>query len=81
MGCRPLPGGGFACGRGRRTAPPCVGCGRPSVARCDFKLSGKAEGRTCDRPLCATCRVRQSGGDIDYCPAHARTAVKEGEGA
>jgi len=67
------------CSRRRKRVAPCTVCGRPSVALCDFPLAGRAKGRTCDRALCSKCRVRQNGGDIDYCPAHARSAVNEGE--
>lgn len=37
---------------------------------CDFPLYGKAQGRTCSRPLCEAHRVRD--GELDYCPTHAR---------
>jgi hypothetical protein len=68
MPCRPLPNGGFACGRGRRQARPCQ-CGRASSAPrlCDHPV---ADGRTCDAPICTACSVRVAP-DRDLCRAHA----------
>ena len=65
-----LPGGETAivCGRGPRpqkcSAP---GCGRLSVALCDWPVS---DHRTCDKRLCAEHRVKQ-GPNRDFCPEHA----------
>lgn len=50
-------------------------CTRPAEALCDFALRGTAEGRTCDRRLCAAHRHRQGAGR-DYCPAHASIASR-----
>ncbi len=64
--------------------PPCVGCGRPSMAQCDFPVhrtlacAGHAgEGtRTCDAPLCQRCRWPVPGKeDTDYCPEHRAQAM------
>ncbi len=66
----------FICRR-RGSAPPCsvAGCGKPSVAKCDWPLGGKRAGSTCDRDLCRDCRTARPGGpDVDHCPAHAEMA-------
>jgi len=71
---------GIACSRGRR-GKRCKQCGAHATKQCDFALTGRAQGRTCDVYLCDRCAVRQPGravdGDsIDYCPPHARFAAK-----
>lgn len=68
----PLAGGvAIVCSRGRRAKPCSVpGCGRSSVALCDFPLTGAKAGKTCDRALCAQHRT-SVGADLDHCPAHA----------
>lgn len=87
--CEPIDLGdgvrGFICSRGRR-AKPCgvVGCTNPSVALCDYPLSGHRAGATCDRPLCQKHRCTQipragvkaarPGDPIDYCPTHDELA-------
>lgn len=75
MGCERVdfPGGmAFACSRGvKRERCDTPGCGRPSVALCDWLLAGKKAGKTCDRRMCEGCRT-SVGEDRDYCPAHAR---------
>jgi hypothetical protein len=60
----------FICGR--RRAAPCVteNCGRPHTSLCDFPLTGKLSGKTCDRKMCDNCRVKQPGKNRDYCRAH-----------
>lgn len=75
MGCTPLPGGGFACSRGSRSKP-CKepGCGRVSVALCDWPLGGPRFGQTCSREMCVTHRHKQPGKNIDFCPVHDRYA-------
>ena len=48
---------GFICWRGERQRL-CSACkSRPASLLCDFPLSGKKQGRTCDRPLCRACAV------------------------
>lgn len=76
MTCEPIPGGGFVCSRGSRR-PKCStpGCGGRGDYQCDFALGGKAVGETCNRFLCAQCRVPQGGGR-DYCRAHNEFARK-----
>lgn len=40
-----------------------------STSLCDYPIG---EGKTCDAPLCDSCRVRISDlHDIDLCPTHA----------
>ena len=68
----------IACTRGRRTKARCEHCGLNPVDKlCDFPLSGRLEGKTCDRKLCRHCAV-SVGKNKDYCPAHARHAQKNG---
>lgn len=78
MGCIPLPGGGYVCTRGSRRPAPCqeVGCGQPHVALCDWPLTGRAAGRTCDRRMCARHR-NEVGPDRDYCPTHFRMRAQQ----
>ena len=59
-------------GRQRRQFCQVPGCGRPSEALCDFPLRGRVTHKTCDMRLCAAHRIKQSGEDRDYCPAHAK---------
>ncbi len=77
----PLPGGvAIVCSRGRRKS--CSVCKtNAAVRQCDYPLTGKSAGKTCDRDLCAGCATKigthpkgsQFAGDsLDYCPAHAR---------
>jgi hypothetical protein len=68
---------GIACSRGpdRRCK-----CGRRMTRLCDFALSGKKAGKTCDAPLCDSCAVRV-GPDRDLCGAHAAHEKKTAEGA
>jgi hypothetical protein len=68
----PVPGGVIiACSRGQRrrqcSVPACHGW---MVALCDFPLTGRKAGKTCDKPLCPAHRVKQPGENVDYCPAH-----------
>ena len=65
-------GDGYAivCSRGRRKPPKCA-CGRPSTKLCDWPT---ANGKTCDKPLCAGCAVHV-GRDRDHCPDHALEAA------
>lgn len=78
----PLPGGvAIVCSRNRPVAR-CRLCGRHSVALCDFKLLGRARGKTCDMPICAAHQHKHGtfeagpnkGDSIDYCPAHHKLA-------
>jgi len=76
---------GFMCNRGGKTLR-CANCKRRACRLCDWKLKGPKAGKTCDRPLCATCSVTpiMADGtkvkDKDLCPAHARAweAMKAG---
>lgn len=81
MTCTPLPGGlGWTCTRGSRTPPaPCSVCSKhPHTKLCDYALTGKRAGSTCDRKLCDACAV-SLGSDRDHCPAHARiTSMSRG---
>jgi hypothetical protein len=45
----------FICCRGRRQVGKCQSCGKPATKLCDYPLSGKKEGQTCDRKLCDDC--------------------------
>ncbi len=56
-------------------------CGNLSTHQCDFPMSGRREGQTCDRYICPHCAtevegVRQMVGGFyetfDLCPVHAR---------
>jgi hypothetical protein len=59
------------CSRGQRKRK-CVSCGRFKATQlCDWKLSGKKAGKTCDRPLCPQCSVVPAP-NKDLCPAHAK---------
>lgn len=52
----------------------CSACkSRRHTKLCDFALTGKKAGQTCDAPLCDRCATRV-GPNRDYCPAHARAA-------
>lgn len=80
----PLPDGlAIVCSRSRRSSGTCQtpGCGRASVALCDFPLAGKRAGGTCSRRMCAACRHTQPSppgakDTIDYCPTHHEHARK-----
>lgn len=52
-------------------------CGNTVTIQCDFPLTGAKTGETCDRGLCAKCRVKV-GDNLDYCGAHHRVSVKAG---
>jgi len=68
----------IACTRGRRRTTFCAQCQTNSATKlCDFPLSGKKAGQTCDRPLCVHCAV-SVGKDKDYCAVHHRFAKKNG---
>lgn len=60
-----------------RSGQKCAVCGGRATKLCDYPLRGSKEGQTCDRPLCAR-HAKSIGPGIDYCPAHARLAEKEG---
>lgn len=62
-----LPGGDTAiiCGRGR--GRDYCGCGTEAQFLCDYIESGHV--RSCSRPLCFRCTMKQ--GKKDLCPAHA----------
>ncbi len=74
MACRPLPGGGFACGP-RPKAKPCAtpGCGKTSVALCDYPIVG---GKTCSRGMCEGHR-HNVGPDRDLCDPHFKIAGEQ----
>ena len=60
MTCRPFRSSdgkisGFVCSRGERQRVCSVCKARPGVLLCDYPLTGKHQGKTCDRPLCARC--------------------------
>lgn len=66
---------GFICGRGPRSKP-CLYCGRPSSRLCDFALTGKWAGRTCDKAMCQGCTWSPEP-EKDYCRAHRALIEKE----
>lgn len=81
MNCRTVAAGpGFTaivCSRGvRRKRCSTNGCVGTEVALCDYPLSGRKAGKTCDRSMCARCRHAQ-GPDVDYCPVHANQKTLE----
>lgn len=67
---------GIACSR-ERVRLCSTGCGRRATKLCDFPLSGKKAGKTCDADLCERC-AEHVGPDRDYCPPHARAAKEAG---
>lgn len=73
MSCRTILAGPgvtvITCGRRERQTCQTPGCNGTMVALCDFPLSGKSMGKTCDRKLCAKC-PRPQAPDVDYCGAH-----------
>lgn len=77
MGCEVIPGVGFACSRGQKRKTCSVhGCSGSATKLCDFPLTGKKAGQTCDRDLCEAHATRMpgrplAGQTIDYCPTHA----------
>ncbi len=69
-----MPDGSVAivCGpRVRRR--PCVYCGHPSTSLCDATVASRSG--TCDRPLCARCRIHVPP-NLDFCHDH-RAAAKD----
>lgn len=80
---------GFVCSRGQRRKA-CSECKvRPATLLCDFPLSGRKAGKTCDRALCRRCAIEVKSvprlpelafgtklepDTMDLCPAHARAA-------
>jgi hypothetical protein len=78
MPCIPINLGngvtGIVCTRGER-AKRCKACGDRASRQCDFGLTARAAGRTCDVHLCERCAV-VVGPERDYCPPHARLAAK-----
>lgn len=82
MRCRPItltmPDGstpitGFVCGPDTRKR--CKHCGEIAEIQCDWKLTGKKAGKTCDAWLCRRCARPvgddKVGDDKDLCPPHA----------
>lgn len=65
--------GNFAIVCGVRRPKRYCSCGKPADFLCDFPLSGKKAGKTCDKPVCKTCRLHISP-DKDYCRVHAAMA-------
>lgn len=78
MACIPFRVGdatGFICTRGQRSKPCSTpGCHGAARYQCDYPLTGKSAGKTCDVWLCENCRVPQ-GKDRDYCGAHTRVSA------
>lgn len=79
---------GVVCRRGHRAKRCSVpGCGRPAERECDFALTGRASGKTCDKALCAAhahhhgehVEGEHKGDRIDYCPGHHEVALKRAE--
>ncbi len=70
MPCTPLPGGGFACTRGRRVPCSVPGCPRTGDRLCDWKLGPGAKRATCDARLCAEHATRIAH-NRDLCTPHA----------
>ncbi len=65
----------IVCSRSRRR-PACRHCGRHRGTRqCDFPLTGKKAGKTCDAYLCDGCAVKVDV-ERDYCPPHATIAKR-----
>ena len=82
MSCEPVPGGGFACSRGRRRSCSVPGCTNSATLLCDYPLKGPKAGKTCDRDLCVMHAARRGhqtfdgrSNTVDYCPAHAAEKV------
>jgi ribosomal protein L34E len=80
MTCRivKIPGGVsvIACGprRPKKNEPRCHRCNAPAPYLCDFVTGTEDRGiatikKTCDRPMCDTCRVPIAGGK-DVCRPH-----------
>lgn len=62
----------IACSRGERKRSPCAICDDlPHEVLCDFPLSGRKAGKTCDMKLCRRCASHVAK-ERDLCPAHAR---------
>ena len=60
---------GFICVRGVRRRQ-CSSCKqRPASFECDFPLSGKKTGKTCDKAICEGCAA-EVGPDRHFCPPH-----------
>lgn len=71
----------IVCSRGRR-APKCRFCDRRAAYQCDFPLTGRSAGKTCDANICKACAVRQPitalhGDTVDFCPPHARVEQQQ----
>lgn len=45
-------------------------CDHPKEATCEFALSGRKQGQTCDRPMCHDHATPKDGKWM--CPSHAR---------
>lgn len=78
MPCIPFRGG-YVCTRGRRDPICKCGSGKPADRLCDWPLTGRKAGATCNRRCCDACalRVSDEGEGIDYCPPHARMHAGE----
>lgn len=75
-----IVGTGHVCGGGRRKrCKGRVSCNAWSTKLCDYPLTGKKKGKTCDVPICDGC-AESLGPEIDYCPAHARVAREAAAG-
>ena len=67
----------IVCSRKHKPAK-CAECGCTATRMCDWKLTGRKAGKTCDRLLCKGCAVEpvmpdgSSAEDKHLCPAHAR---------
>lgn len=53
----------------------CSVCGKNAGLLCDFPDASRRS-RTCDKPLCAVCARKASGGR-DYCPSHFEPPAKQ----
>lgn len=74
MACE-FVGNAIICGRGRKSSPPCVTCGKPSTRLCDFTVTAHSTG-TCDRAMCDQ-HSKNMALNIDYCLVHADFAAEK----
>lgn len=73
----------IVCSRGQRKKRCSIqGCTSHAAFECDYPLSGRKAGKTCDRSLCREHASQQSktstGATVDYCPTHHEMA-KQGK--
>lgn len=65
----------IACTRGERPQR-CKECGARASRLCDYPLTGRKAGKTCDANLCDRCAVNV-GADRDYCGVHGRVSKQQ----